>query len=394
MDISDYIIPGTELVPRISRNRDFSLRLETWKVIIAGSLRDVRGSTYNFTAGDKFRVYDGSNNIRFYGVVDKSIYNYEDNVFEVTVKDGLYLLSQKLVEYNSLHTAISGGTPAWYEYVASDEYGYPDVGLIHVVKKMFSEVGYTLDVTDVDSEVLLTYDFGGAIGNVNIEYQKLLMDENVMYCINQNVAAYHTKIDDLSYEYNSDKITFFDFVSEVCSILGLGIELTSLDNYKLIRAAGSSNYVVADDDKFSYQSSKVDGKRTINDLGTSYNLVNRSEYQSTTPTDLTIRSTKHGSGINRLTNFTIFFTDIDVNDPYSTVGLAITDLNGDVSPDTSIEEGSGIYNYNELAYKVRAEVSDYTDEELLTNDEDDYETVIENFFDVEWENSQIKQETY
>lgn len=392
VDVSDYIVSGTSEVPFISRNRDFTIRAESWNVVIAGTLRDVRGSTYNFTVGDKFRVYNGSN-ILFYGIVDESTYNYEEQVFEVIVKDALSTLQQIRLEYGTLHSAIAVTGASWYEYVASDEDGIPRVGVMFAVKKMFLEAGYTLDTTDVDSEVLVTYDFGTGIGSVDIEYQKLLMNENAIYCINQSVAAYYTTIDNNVNDYNDNKITFFDFISEVCSQLGLGIQLTSVDNYKLIRTAGSSNYTITDDNKFSYRDRDVRAKRTVNDIGATYVYNTASHYADVSAHANAIISNA-GSGISLYPHFVIVFTDTDVNDPHSTVALALTDLNGDVSDDLIIEESAGVNNYNAIAYKVRAETTNYTEEEIVTSVQDTYKTVVENFIDLENQTSRIVQETY
>ena len=87
VDISDYVV-GYSPVPYISRNRDWTLRIETWGVQIAGTLGDIRGGSYNFTIGDKFVVKSGATFL-FSGEVEESYYNYSEQIYEVRIKSSL-----------------------------------------------------------------------------------------------------------------------------------------------------------------------------------------------------------------------------------------------------------------------------------------------------------------
>ena len=305
VDISDYVISGTNPVPYISKNRDWTIRYETWEVRIAWSLQNIRGADYNFDTGDLFKVSNDSK-LLFEGYVDKSIPNYDNKEYEVTINQDIVALENVVVDYDTLHTTIVTGTSP-YEYRPYSYYPMPVVGVTFLMKVMLSKISITLDTSTVDDTVIahVPEDINGN-WDVDIYYKDLFVGEWELYAINQSVDAYHTVYDDTLYDYNKDKIKCSDLLSELCSILGVHLQKTAAGNYTLMFA--TDNYSIDDDDKYSYKPIAIKAEKTIDDLGLSITPIQRDRVLCTSSqNNYQSASIGKGSGIDYLEKLAISF---------------------------------------------------------------------------------------
>jgi hypothetical protein len=274
-DISDYVVEGTDKVPYISRNRDFTLRLEIWRVTIAQTLKDnpTFSGWENFTAGDRIRITSGATTL-FVGYVLRSPLNYSTLEFDVQVITDINKLQNYLVDYDTLHSTISGGSPSTTEYRAYSYYIMPTIHITYLIKKMFAIAGLTLDTSNVDDETAFTYiwDEGEETEQtMTVTYKDLFIGESELYCLSNSVNAYHTIIDYVTYDYKKEKISFFDFVSPICSYLGFTIDIVSTDNYELNLV--TDNYTIDDDSKYDYVNEPYQGDTVIDKLGVSVSML-------------------------------------------------------------------------------------------------------------------------
>lgn len=381
VDISDYI-SGLSEMPWTERNTDFTLVLDRWNIGIAGSLRDVRGATYNFSQGDKIMVYDGVTPI-YYGLIQKSLYNYATMEFEVEILSALSLLKEKKVIYGELHSLLSGGSPSWYEYIV-DVYTHPIVGIVYAMKKMFEACGLTLDLTDPYSTVAFND------GSRDVYYSEFLLSEDMMYCLNQTIAEGSNAGSGIVPDADQGAVpSMFDFVSELCSFLGLGVELTDEAEYALIVETG--NYTIADENKLEYKKELIGAEEVAAFLQASMYYVGSggqptvSSYRSASPTDVVLQSyDSSGKEIDYWKNLFIFWTDSsDIDTNSYTKNLA--------EPLVSVSHPAN--GWNPLKNRASQYLSDINSEEIFADMQGTFKTINAHFIDVEWEMSRIKQES-
>ena len=418
VDISDYVV-GYSPVPYISRNRDWTLRIETWGVQIAGTLGDVRGGSYNFTIGDKFVVKSGATFL-FSGEVEESYYNYSEQIYEVRIKSSLAKLQEKYISYTDFHDAFAAGTPNvqyWTDYL-----GFQSVQCLWALECMFVENGLTLDVpAGIGTTELFTKTSGDDWpGDVTITYADLYFDEYQLFCLGMasavesttNVTSYVFRPDDRERPYervftvapkadHNPEVGCLDFVSEILTSLRFDIKVTGSDAYQLV--AYAANYTVADADKFEYTSKVV--KKKIDDIGVSrisltevianpvpidYALKGRSEYYSAVETLLSENSVGGDDKIVMMPNFTILYAN--TND-YSELYYEAPCLRA-LTDDFIYSDSSYYASLNPIALRYQAKAMDSTVETIVTNSDTTFRTVVNNYIDLEWSNSEIEQETY
>lgn len=375
VDISDYVT-GMSEIPFLSRNRDWTIRADSLNITVAGSLIVDRTGWTNFQRGDYFRVYNNANLI-FYGFVNSSEFNYESHTFDVEIFDNIVALQNKRIEYNVLHSELSSGSPASYEYTASDYYGYPDVGFLYLMQKMFDICNLTLDVSDIQNEIA----FSDNINFKDYAYKEIFLDENMLYCINQSVATYYTTIDDTINEYNENKITFFELVNELCTSFKLMIQLVDVGSYKL--AFSTVNYTISDDDSWQYTENLIKAEKTLDDIGVGISSALRADYQSTDITQLTPSSWGGGEKISYYSNLVLLVADPDILHAYAT---------GSLQP--AILEGHPENSFNPIKERVISRVTDRTEYKIKCPIQDDFKTIVQNFIDVNDLTSNIIQEEY
>ena len=391
VDITDYV-DGISEVPTILRNRDYTLKSERLRLSIAASIRDVRGVNYEFEEGEKFAVYvDGD--LKFQGVIESSEYIYRDMIFDIELRPVITNLESILVEYDSLHTAFSGGAN-WYEYTASDYYGRSVVGLLWIMKSMFTESGLTLDVSAIENIEILSRIEDEV--ETDIAYQDLFMVEEVIYNLGQSVAAHHTLIDSEYLDYNKNKLNCWEFISQLVSYLNLVLVQTDVDTFDLIEK--TDNYTVTDDNKFEYAKRKLGAESLSDNISVSMSYsATLTPYFNTDPNLITSIDTltrgKGSNNVSALSNVIIMFSNAkDLDDKYEDAywnDLFQVEPNENfVNGDTSNATGNLVSNM------VHEKIKSLIEEEIETNYQSTFKSVEQHDIDLEWSNSKIKQVTY
>lgn len=461
VDLSDYIIDASE-VPYVSRNRDWTMRLENWSVKIAGSLKSIRGSSYNFAVGDKFTVKDGSTFL-FLGEVYFSYYNYDEQVYEVDIKSALSILQDYSCDYDTLHSYFIDRNN-WYEYTSRDYDDNRILGITWAIEKMFEIAGLTLNASTANASVLFN---DSNVGFGDILLREMLIDEDMFYCLGQSVAAIHS---DSTVDVTLIP-TFFEFISEMCAVFGLMFQPTNADssgNFTYTLVLETSNYTIGNDDKYNFIEKNIKGNYKLVFSGCEYGYASvRSYYRSGTHDIDRYIVGGLDRKVNYFLNLYIFYSDIPLitgswftitniipqGDPEKWTVTAtghtfnngdyviienvngMTDLNGnkylvsgvttntfdiiDSTVQTYTSGGDVIelqnntyrdltpnYNpehlsdtWNPIYYKMLADVgdsvtNDYQQEEIECPYNITFNTVAENFIDIENRTSRIIQETY
>jgi len=309
VDISDYIIGAGE-VPYISRNRDYSMRLEILTLQIAGTLQNIRGSDYNFLAGDKFTIKDDSTFL-FLGEVVSSIFNYDRNVYELEIKSALNNLIKYSCNHDTLHTTLLV-SDNWYDYTPRDYDDNRIVGISYLISTMFTLAGLTLDSTTANATVLWN---DSTTGFGDITFRELLVDEDMFYCLNQDVAAVHN---DPTVDVSKTP-TFYEFISEMCSVFGLMFRPTGADGggnftYTLIvNTASTPKYTITDNNKFSYSSDRRAADYRLVFSGVEYGYSSlRSNYRSGTHNITKTIAGALDKKADYFLNFYCFYSDISL----------------------------------------------------------------------------------
>jgi hypothetical protein len=305
VDISDYVLEGTSDIPFVSRNRDWSIRCESMKFIISGALEAVRGAGYNFSKGDAIKVTEGGDYL-WGGYVWNSKLSKGKGKYEVNTFDSLRKLQGVKVESSTLDTRFSAGTE-WWEYCDNDYYNHPVVGVFFALKCMFEAVGLSLDMSDVEDTKLFTAPLTGhGDFNCDINYKYLFMDKYAIWSVNQQVAATDNELNSGANDYGSMKITMFDFVSEVLSMLWLALRQTGIDSWKLVKP--TANYYLGDDYKYDYDEDMVEGLEQ--GLGIQYSemYIDRYSY-SLVPTEISNKNIGSGGEIVLMNNLEMLYSD-------------------------------------------------------------------------------------
>jgi hypothetical protein len=119
----------------------------------------------------------------------------------------------------------------------------------------------------------------------------------------------HEVIDDtINNNYNGSKITFYDYLSEICSAFTLVVQVSGYDTFKLIPR--TSNYVKTDNETWSYKIATILAE--YEDANVCFNLwgVNYGNYTGNTPYTSPSGKTQSGLGafsLSWLSNNWIFW---------------------------------------------------------------------------------------
>ena len=267
VDITNYVT-GADAVPYEAKNRDFSIKLDTWQIQVAQSLNTI--SPFNsgwtgFTFDERIRILDDTSSL-FSGFIKSSSLGYSSLEFDVEILPDLARLQDYLVDYPTLHNAIVAGSPTSTQYRSQSYFLMPTVYFMYLFQKMFTIAGMTLDTSDIDDEVAFNFvhDLENPPGNKDITYKELFTGEWMLYCVGLSVMTYYTVIES-DKNYKSKKATFFTLLDSVLQALNITIDLVSTDNYKLSLRA-SSSISIADDDKYEYSKETFRGEETITQL--------------------------------------------------------------------------------------------------------------------------------
>lgn len=423
-DISDYVI-GANDAPFNSRNRDYSLRAEGINLEIAGTIRDVRGASYEFPANHLVRIYSDTTPL-FSGYVDTSQWDNDTYSFNLTVKNMLEKLHDFEVDSNTIYSTISAGTN-WWEYTneATQYYGAMFdggvVGITWLLKCLFNIAGLALDTSAIDDTTIFTAPQttqGHFAGGVAIKYKHLFMHETFVYCTNQSKCTNYIADDDAQASFNDSKVDFFEFSSETMKVLAsldsvliLKLEsvndTTGLTTYKIITA--SESITISNDDRYADQQVK---EKAENNDPTNIGVVYTETYHLFQGSDYTVTLNPLGKGseIKIWNNFEILISDAPGLTNHYADQYAFMRLGLHVS-DTALSSQSvyivyGIsggllqkyletyYLPNILKLRYRSLGLDYQSRETTTSLWVTNSAVVENMIDLENRTSTITQETY
>lgn len=226
--IDNYIV-SAQPVPYISRNRDYSLRAEIWSISIA--------MTYATTPviGDKIEVFSDAQ-IIFGGEISNVLPKYDSRTWQIEVESSLGVLRTRQFDIDTIYSSLyPGSSPAWYEFTYTTYYSFPIVGVVYLLKTIFTFMGLTLTTSDIED--LPYVGIASTSGNfasspgvyATLKYMFFRVD--TLFNINKSALEPLSVLEQDDYDSG---VTLFDIVSEICSMLGLTLICTSYKNYNLI----------------------------------------------------------------------------------------------------------------------------------------------------------------
>lgn len=400
-DITDYVT-AVDMLPRLSRNRDFSLRAEYNSFSVAVTIRD--SATYpddfTFTDGDRFRLKDDSGTVIWNGELEKSKFNYSKDEFEIRAKSLLMKLKEIKVDYATFHTALAAGSASqfWTDYLT-----YNSVQVLWALQNAFTLAGLTLNVPAglLSTNLFTRPEFDSGIGaddwGVTITFADLYFDEGELYCMGNSVATDHTTID--NEEYAGGVISGFALASEILMALQLCLVSYGDEGYSLEHNTG--NYTIADDDKFEYDEEEVSKE----DVGIGFNYAsvissgswvitssNRDRFYNVAVGAISQYGSGKGDRITPIVNFRILFADAKGRVGGFTDAYCESVCEPDLSETLIIDDTLSTAHINIIAGRYADKALDHTVETILTDYESTFETIEEHYVDPEWKTSEIIQE--
>lgn len=376
-DISDYVV-GCSPVPYITKNRDGTLRAESFTMTVAGSLCGVSPypSDFEFSKDEEIKITDGATHI-FYGQVKQATgLNLDRQEFEVEVANGLDLLKED--SFLVCETGVKTGL-FWYEYLSGDNYNRELVGILWVLEQLFDYYGFTLDTTDVNTEVMFNDATAGF--EKDVTYGDLLTWWAMLRTIGEDYAGSGV----------TSIVSSFDFVSELCSYLELLVINTGEGTYKLIVADGAG-YTIADDDAYSYEFTGGAPEESNIKIKMMYGAT-FNDYTNASPTalDTTVEVGYGDEPLDKgfFNSLYIFWTD-EIPQPY----VPLIDLYNYRVMLPTYDLAHPLNNWNPALQKIKAYTQNYTKEKIRCPIQTTITDVLENYIDLETRTSEIVQEEY
>lgn len=293
-DLTNYISDISEITV-YERNQDYSPVIPTLSITMKYDALPFISSSQTPAAQDNFYISSSAGYL-FTGYYDAVVDDYKNREFKISAKAHYGLLQDTELEYSAdWHNTLTTTSNAW-EYTAVDNWyagGLPNIQVLYVLKKMFSNAGLTLDSSGVDGCELFT---GGTIRRMAIDY-------NMLYAINQSYANKYTNWSN----YVSNYISHWDFVSIICAVFGMIILPNGNKSYKLKTIGDSTISLIGNVATDSLTFSKVTTKTKAQYDSISYNFAwsNRSHYNLGTNMNLALPST------NQAGRTTQWFTMVD-----------------------------------------------------------------------------------
>lgn len=222
-DISDYVIDSLS-IPIIKRNKDFTISAEGFFLYLS---KNIDEDLVKDSSEVKFYV-DGY--MKFHGSIRKKYYNKTYYRHELTIYDIIIKLQDYKIEYDVLHSYL---TSREYIDFAVDSEHYTEAeredfySIPYLIETMFEIAGLEINTDDLrnSNEILGFNKVTDSYGTIpSFRVYDLYIGENMLYCINQTYACSHTKIesnDVAGYNFQDNKITFFDFISFICAVCKL-----------------------------------------------------------------------------------------------------------------------------------------------------------------------------
>lgn len=356
-DVSDYVT-SIGRIPFINKNQDNSLTTDGFTF----TLSENYNNTY-IESTDRVKVTVDSVVI-FVGLVSKIKKNYNDKTYEIDVVSNLSRLQLEYITYANLHSAIASTTT----YESSDSLSLPNVSLLELLVVMFDDADLTLDITtnSVASKTIayqktVVDSVSSAENSYDYTFEDIRIDENMLYAVNQMYATDYTLTEE---QY---RITYFDFISYICSYLSLIIYPDGLgeNGFILKHNTTDESYTISDDYKYSYDIDKdVDSRDnwTANynaptDLG-----VYRYGYNTTDKDvlyNIVVLGNDYGTSIKYYNSLILLLRDHSYS-PYSA-----NDLNPMVSWGSDRYGFLTVEDSNSSGFNVGQRLTDYYEKSLI-----------------------------
>ena len=380
VDLSNYII-SCGGVPYISKNQDSSITAKGFSFEIS----DVYGdANIESIAGVTVR-YNGTH--YYGGYVTKIRKNYKNHSYTIDISGYLGKLKDYNITYANLHIRMTG-TPT---YEASDSLTAPNMALLEVMEEMFDDAGLSLDIitnsmsakTVVNAKTVLGANDGGVPQSEDFLFSDIRIDENMLYAINQPFATDYTVVQPDSY------ITYFDFISWICSYLNLVIDQDGgSEDFILDRTVSHGSYSIADNDTLYLD---VNEQKIRGDYSISYRAGGRLDYQDTTEDPIDeIRSIGDGTALKSFGGLILLLIDQSFGSPSA----------NDLYPMVySVPNGTGFLTTEDKTtgnFYIGQRMREYYDKALtitttITDPTLTYQDVLLNEFDLQNQTSKIKE---
>lgn len=367
-DISDYVV-SLSSVPYIRRNRDWTPISEDINISISYS------NPYNIIKLDTIRIKNDST-VLFYGVIQAIVESADTRTYNCKVDSELLGLNY-LVEYGELHDVIAD-TADEFLYQAASLSGVPTVQVFWLMQKIFEKDNMTLDVSAVEDLVAFTYDFITG-ETLDVEYKRITLDENMVYCINQNIAAFHSTIDGTGSNYNGSKITAWNLIQKICSAFKVSLIITGTSAYKLVFI--ESVYAIDDNDKYSYAREDIEAK--YQNVSISYYGLERRFYLTTDADPVELKQFDGYGSLNTIewyNNFEFYFH-------FRFEGAWFP--GGEVPLEFVVGDSTTL---NPIQAKVEKLLLSYTKETIVTSINTTVKSVVQNILNLKEQTSKIIQE--
>lgn len=168
------------------------------------------------------------------------------------------------------------------KYNYRDFDGYPNVSVSWLTEKLFEIAGMSINSSSVDSTVKYTVysDPGGSA--YPVDWREIILDENMLYSINQSVASYFNVIvdADIIKSYFPARVSCLSLLSFIIGKLGFRIKYTGSETFTLTNWTNTV-YSLSSDDKLKYSSYTDYGENNTAYGAESYNN-NRDNYSTNT----------------------------------------------------------------------------------------------------------------
>ena len=217
--INDYVDSCDKVPTMTAKNRDKTLIISQFEIVLSDNYPKP-------AKNDVIRAYSNSSTTHpfFSGYVFSVKQDYNNDQYIVTVISEFQKLQDLKITYDNLHTQLQQ-TTSLYDYCSSDNFGLPNVQVLYLIKQMMFMAGLNLIIgTALRDNLLEILTYAGDTYNMTVD--ELVLDENVVYALNQSYAL--NKIGIIAdVEKQNLVLSCFDFISEFCSHFNAHIFLVS-----------------------------------------------------------------------------------------------------------------------------------------------------------------------
>jgi len=299
--INNYIRSCDDVPLFCEKNRDGTLVIGEFEMEVS------QNYSTTLSVGHFIDAYsDSSSGTPFFmGEITEVKPSDDGEVYFVTVKSILVQLTRLTLSYSELHTQLQQTTNA-NEWIASDNFSLPNAQVLWIIKCMmvvaFPTYPYStfLVSTELEETILKSFDYEETFREFRVKH--LVLDENMLYAINQNYALNTTGID-ADLEKKKLRITFFDFISEFCSHVNANIRLSNqTKGFLILSLQGTQSVVLGDSYILEKRVDKIVGEAGGYSANLKFNST-RTTYNSSTPTALTDHELTSGDVRNTIPVF-------------------------------------------------------------------------------------------